>query len=249
MNTRLIGIDCATTDAKIGIAHGELIGTHVIVNEACHCIKEESAADVVVRWIQQAPQLKTLLAFDAPLGWPKELSNTLIDHRAGQELSIEPNLLFRRETDRFIHAELGKTPLEIGADKIARTAHSALRLLGHLRRNLSAEIPLAWSQDWSGTAAIEVYPAATLLAYGMPAKNYKKPQQLVERKRIITNLRSHLTLPEYDQTISESADALDAVVCLLAASDFVRGLVQAPTDGSLAAQEGWIWFHTSPRSR
>ncbi len=249
MITRLIGIDCATTDAKIGIARGELAGTDVVVNEVRHCTEKEKAADVIVQWLQQDPQFKTLLAFDAPLGWPKDLSNALIDHRAGQELSTEPNLMFRRETDRFVRAKLRKTPLEIGADRIARTAHSALRLLGHLRRSIRAEIPLAWTQDWDGAAAIEVYPAATLLAYGVPARGYKKPQHTVERKKIITSLRSHLTLSEHDQTILESADALDAVICLLAASDFVRGLVEAPADRSLAAQEGWIWFHTNPGSR
>lgn len=245
MITRLIGIDCATVDAKIGIARGELAGTDVVVNEVCLCTKEEKAADVVVRWLQQYPQLRTLLAIDAPLGRPKELSSALIDHRAGQEISTKPNLMFRRETDRFVHAKLRKTPLEIGADRIARTAHSALRLLGNVRRSINAEIPLAWSQDWDGTAAIEVYPAATLLAHKMTAVGYKKRQQTVEREGIIKSLRSHLTLPENCQVMSESADALDAAVCILAGADFVRGSVQAPEDTTLAMREGWIWFSSS----
>jgi predicted RNase H-like nuclease len=245
MITRLIGIDCATVDMKIGIARGELDGTDVIVNEVCLCTKKEKAADVVIRWLQQEPQLRTLLAIDAPLGWPKELSSALSDHRAGQEISTEPNLMFRRETDRFIHAKLRKTPLEIGADRIARTAHSALRLLGIVRRSMSAEIPLAWSQDWDGTAAIEVYPAATLLAHKMTAVGYKKREQTVAREGIIKSLRSQLTLPESCQVISENADALDAAICILAGADFVRGSVQAPEDSVLATREGWIWFPES----
>ena len=245
MNTRLIGIDCATKDAKIGIARGELAGTDVVVNEVCLCTKEEKAADVVLRWLHQDSELRTLLAIDAPLGWPKELSSALIDHRAGQEISTEPNLMFRRETDRFVHVKLRKLPLEIGADRIARTAHSALRLLGHLRRSMSAEIPLAWSQNWNGTAAIEVYPAATLLAHKMTAAGYKKPRQTGEREGIIKSLRSELTLPENCQVMSKSADALDAVVCILAGADFIRGSVQAPEDTALAAREGWIWFPPS----
>lgn len=245
MNTRLIGIDWATKDAKIGIARGELAGTDVVINEVCLCTKEEKAADVIVRWLQQDPQLRTLLAIDAPLGWPKDLSSALIDHRAGQEISTEPNLMFRRETDRFVHAKLRKLPLEIGADRIARTAHSALRLLGNIRRDMSAEIPLAWSQDWDGTAAIEVYPAATLLAHKMIARGYKKPRQTVEREEIIKSLRSKLTLPESCRVMSERADALDAAVCILAGADFVRGSAQAPNDTVLAAREGWIWFLAS----
>jgi predicted RNase H-like nuclease len=245
MITRLIGIDWATKDAKIGIARGELNGTEVVVNEVCLCTKKEKAADVVVRWLQQDPQLRTLLAIDAPLGWPKDLSSALIDHREGQEISTEPNLMFRRETERFVHAKLRKTPLEIGADRIARTAHSALRLLGHLRRSMSAEIPLAWSQDWDGTAAIEVYPAATLLAHKMTAGGYKRRRQTVEREGIIKSLRSRLTLPESCHVMSESADALDAAVCILAGTDFVRGSAQVPENTTLAAREGWIWFPAS----
>ena len=245
MNTRLIGIDCATVDAKIGIARGELAGTDVVVNEVCLCTKEVRAADVIVRWLQQAPQLRTLLAIDAPLDWPRELSSALIAHRAGQEILTEPNLMFRRETDRFIHAKLGKIPLEIGADRIARTAHSALRLLGNIRRSTGAKIPLAWSPDWDGIAAIEVYPAATLLAHKMTAVDYKKRRQTVEREGIVKSLRSQLTLPEDCLVMSESADALDAAVCILAGADFVRGLAQAPEDSPLATREGWIWFSTN----
>lgn len=151
-------------------------------------------------------------------------------------------MTFRRETDRFVQVKLRKTPLEIGADRIARTAHSALRLLGKLRRSMNAEIPLAWSQYWDGTAAIEVYPAATLLAHKMTAVGYKQLQHTVEREEIINGLRSQLTLPENFKVMSESADALDAVVCILAGADFIRGSVQAPKDTALAAREGWIWF-------
>jgi hypothetical protein len=79
----------------------------------------------------------------------------------------------------------------------------------------------------------------------MTSVGYKKRQQTVEREGIITSLRSQLTLPENCQVMSESADALDAVVCILAGADFVRGSVQGPKDTPLAAREGWIWFPAS----
>ena len=66
-----------------------------------------------------------------------------------------------------------------------------------------------------GISAVEVYPAATLRAHSINAKGYKR--------------RSNL------------ADALDAVVCLAAGADFLRGLAMPPADLSLAKQEGWIW--------
>ena len=43
----------------------------------------------------------------------------------------------------------------------------------------------------------------------------------------------------------ESADALDAVICVLAGADFVRGPVYAPEIAALAEREGWIWFATN----
>jgi len=36
------------------------------------------------------------------------------------------------------------------------------------------------------------------------------------------------------------ADALDAVVCILAACDFLAGAAAPPLDRSVAEKEGWI---------
>jgi len=41
--------------------------------------------------------------------------------------------------------------------------------------------------------------------------------------------------------MEQSADALDAAVCLLAARDFLMGEAMAPENESLARLEGWIW--------
>ena len=38
-----------------------------------------------------------------------------------------------------------------------------------------------------------------------------------------------------------NADALDAVVCLLAAMDFLGGYALPPDDRDRAEREGWIW--------
>ena len=65
----------------------------------------------------------------------------------------------------FIQQKLKKTPLDVGADRIARTAYAALHLLGSVRVQLHLSIPLAWAPtDISVVAAIEVYPAATLVS-------------------------------------------------------------------------------------
>ena len=40
----------------------------------------------------------------------------------------------------------------------------------------------------------------------------------------------------------KSDHILDAILCVLAAADFVRGDVIMPKNEAQAKQEGWIWF-------
>jgi hypothetical protein len=127
-----------------------------------------------------------LIAIDAPLGWPKQLAETLINHRAGMPIETPANAMFRRTADVFIQQKLKKTPLDVGADRIARTAYAALAILGTLRVELGMPIPLAWAQaDVSRVAAIEVYPAATLVAHRIWSIGYKKPAQTEKRREIV----------------------------------------------------------------
>ena len=150
--------------------------------------------------------------------------------------------MFRRTADLFIHDELGKTPLDVGADRIARTAYAALRLLGDLRTRLQLSIPLAWScADVTEVAAIEVYPAATLLAHGIRSKGFKKMEQVEQRREIVAGLRQRLTIAEGVPDLETSADLVDAAVCLIAGIDFLQDVAQCPRDPDLARREGWIW--------
>ena len=167
------------------------------------------------------------------------------------------------------HAELatdwqllqaGRTPL-----RIARTAHAALRLLRKLRGDLGQAIPLAWSAtDVTDHAVIEVYPAATLIAHGIPPSgrtpsgfrlpSYKKPDKIQQRREIVDALRKRMTIPERRaEALCGNDDLLDAAVCVLAAQDFLTGNAAPPPDRCLAEREGWIWtalpegpFYTAP---
>jgi predicted RNase H-like nuclease len=164
----IIGIDCATDPKKVGIAladcdEGKCALVAVELGES-----QELLAQKIASWLPSSGP--ALLALDAPLGWPASLGPALVQHVAGELVGQNPNLLFRRGTDRFIKAEIGKQPLDVGADRIARTAQAALRLVGDIRELTGHPIPLAWSPEIpDGPAAIEVYPSATLTAYGLPA--------------------------------------------------------------------------------
>ena len=100
MDQIIIGIDCATEDAKIGLALAERRNGRTTIKQAVICAKERSAAKTIVEWLRDV-HVQALLAVDAPLGWPISLGQQLVSHNAGQALEIEPNLLFRRATDRF----------------------------------------------------------------------------------------------------------------------------------------------------
>lgn len=237
----LIGIDCATVDAKVGLALGVLDNGRLELRDATLCSRERLAASVVCSWLSDRTG-PVLLAIDAPLGWPNPLAVALIEHRAGDALNTPANAMFRRTTDVVIQRELGKTPLDVGADRIARTAYAAVCLLGDVRGRLGLPIPLAWvPDDVSNVSAIEVYPAATLVAHRLRSTKYKKRTQLAERREIVAGLCQWLTIPETVTDLTQSADMVDAAVCLVAGSDFLQGNAMGPEDQALAQREGWIW--------
>jgi predicted RNase H-like nuclease len=190
----IIGIDCAVDPKNIGLALGEWKEDRLCVLEVVSGGQTPSVAQQIADWVNEQPPV--LLAVDAPLGWPQPLGAALVNHQASQILEGEPNQLFRRYTDRFVKEKVGKQSLDVGADRIARTAHAALKLLSEIRALTDCNIPLAWSQKLQETSAIEVYPAATLTQYGIRASGYKAKSDQPERREIISYLHNKLILPE-----------------------------------------------------
>ena len=237
----LIGIDCATDPVRVGLAYGEHAEGKTCVRVAEFGTRSRSIASQVSRWTERWDQ--TLIAIDAPLGWPAALGRTLSAHKAGQPIAEHPNRLFRRETDRVIKEKIGKLPLDVGADRIARTAHAALQILEDLRVLIRADIPLAWEASFPArVAAIEVYPAGTLAAYHIPARGYKEKHAREKRLAILGAVRKSVTVgDDVAEPVGSNADVLDAVLCLVAAHDFLSADTIRPSNQGLARKEGWIW--------
>lgn len=243
-NITIVGIDCATDPRSVGIALGELHNGQLHISQA---ELGSSSPDIATRIAQWLPNdSPALLALDAPLGWPEPMGRTLQAHQAGNPATQETNLFFRRVTDRYIKATTGKQPLDVGADRIARTAVAALSLLERIRTVTDHEIPLAWSPEISTLSAIEVYPAGTLTAHRLPNQSYKKnePKHRQVREQIIGALPSWVTM-ENTASLLENADILDAALCCVAGADFLRGHCAFPEDRALARKEGWIWVKYS----
>ncbi len=244
----VIGIDWAASDeAKCGLALGELRdGAAVEIVELItgREAPRRRSAPQVARWLGAHPD--ALVAIDAPLGWPSNLARAVATHLAGEPLGTmgDAPTFFNRETDRFVRRELRKSPLEVGADRIARTAFSALALVGELREQTGLPLRLAWGSDERGV--LEVYPAATLkvIAAGRKLPPYKKTEQADARREIVGILGEQVRwTPEARARSVGSDHLLDAVVCVVAGADFARGLAVSPPEAlrESARREGWIW--------
>lgn len=240
MPLSIIGIDCATQANKVGLAHGYLSDGKLTVNKLVKPAKNQSVAEIVSSWI--IPGATQLLAIDAPLGWPVSLGQELYAHVAGGKLNTEANTLFRRDTDRFIKEKTGKLPLDVGADRIARTAHSALQLLSTITELTGSKIDLAWSPELTpGCWAIETYPGATLKMSTLRFQGYKGPENISLRQEICMALSKLISFDADIALMEQDDDILDAAVCVLAGWHFINKLCLFPPDKKLAKKEGWIW--------
>lgn len=244
MQIKVVGIDCSTTSKNVGLVLSRWDGQRLVIEDA-RCPKDD-AAEEVSKWISLSPETTFLLALDAPLGWPAEMSQVLPGHMAGMPLSPKAEMLFTRATDRFVRQQLRKRALEVGANLIARTAYWALGFLNELGRKVGEPISLAWAPSpLPRVAAIEVYPAATYLAHGITTKRYSRPKDSAARHEIGQRLREEImAFDGFAEKITTSPHLLDAAACALGGADFLSGNAWGPEDKEkeLALKEGWIWF-------
>lgn len=238
---RLIGIDCAVDPANTGLCLADYTDGELRVRRGCSGAGADPA-EIAAGWIEAEP---TLIGLDAPLGWPAPLGEELSVHRAGGELGESANRLFRRFTDDYTAETIGKRPMDVGADRIARTAHAALSLLTQLRRISERSLPLGWSPGEPPEGeVIETYPAAWLTAARLPGKAYKKRDQRCVREAILDGLPGWVSLECGREPFLEDADILDALLCTLICVAFLQGKVLPPPADrvELVRREGWIWF-------
>lgn len=239
----LIGLDAASNRRNFGYAIGRWSNNYITI-EKTGCLAERSAkSDDAIQEIAEritgvAHNTRVLIAVDAPLGWPQPLAESLALHKAGDLLNSSKDALFNRTTDLLLKTR-GHRPLEIGAALIARATVEALVVLEELRSRTRLNIPLAWTRDFEGQAVIEVYPAATLKAHGLPHTKYKNSKHPDALRELVQDLATELK--NLQQSIDGNHNAFDAAVCVLSAGDFLRGHCSPPTEQARALKEGWTW--------
>jgi hypothetical protein len=233
----IIGIDSAVQDKNIGMVLCEYVNRQIHIKDKWD--KSNTFEYQIEKWIDKN---KTILAFDSPLGWPKAFSEQLNNHHAGMTLGNDDKLFFKRQTDIDIALRFGKIPLEVSADRIARTAFHTLRRLGNLKTINSRKIEIIWNTtDYFDIGYIEVYPASTLLANKLSIRGYKQSEE--QRKRIFEDLAKQYTIINEEVTSLFSIEHdFDAFICCLAGVDFLENRCKRYKElNDVIRKEGWIW--------
>ena len=207
--------------------------------------------------------IPVLIAINAPLGWPMRMIEALTEHRAGLDLPRldidandpeerwrdERNRFFRRETEQVVRREgigrwgdgrrkFGPSGLDVGADKSARTAHTALRLLKALREWTNLAIPVVTDDCGPITraSAIEVYTSWRRT----PAEDAPDRRDLDVEPQGDQGEAVGAETMEYDRQVDNARNAARAAVA------FLERRVVHPHDENVsdevAEKEGWIWF-------
>jgi len=241
----IVGVDCATVPSKVGLALAVYEKASLTIQQARVADSGVPVAEQIYSWLRGKSTV--LLALDSPLGWPHALGDTLRSHCAGQSIKTNAAALFRRHTDEVVRTKLAKAPLEVGADRIARTAVSTLALLENIGRLAGKSIALAWA-PWFGRGirAIEVYPTGTLRSYERSDFAPTKDTVTSRKKRLLTHMEGsgRVRFGHVVRSRLQNDHILDAAVCAVAAMDFLEGLAIQPAGKlgrELSRKEGRIW--------
>lgn len=200
------------------------------------------AGNIRDAWLLEHGAEADRVGLDVPFGWPEAFVRAVVAHHRGEPWPEASLLTLRfRETDRFVHAETRRWPLSVSTEKIGVTAMRAAGLLSRLAAR-------GESVDRTGRGKwVEVYPAAALRRWGLPAAGYKRPKGREIRGELVRQLETQagawLTLsPEVRGKCEADDNSLDALVASLVARAAALGLCEpVPAEvAGVAAREGWI---------
>lgn len=185
---------------------------------------------------------------DTPLGWPDQFVNAVVAHHTGSGWPTSGDSSRRglrlRHTDEMVAATTGRHPMSVSADRIAVAAMRGADLQRRVAERLGVR-----AVDRSGVTGriAEVYPAAALARWGLPASGYKGGGNaaVTARRHLLTGVakRSGLTLRRHERALAINSDhVLDALVCAVVARAVIDGGTASPgrRTRAQARREGWI---------
>ena len=239
-----LGIDLAAEPAKTALARVQWTRSGALVRDLVVGVDDDALLG------QLATAEKA--GIDCPLGWPHAFTTFITQHQSGtiadpacaKDKHGRRHLLWRL-TDEVVRARTGLVPLSVAADRIA---HVTLRCAVLQARLSAAGHPV----DRTGVGVVvEVYPAGSLRAWGLPYRRYKGPTGTAALHVAVDELLSQapwLDLGEFEKHCRTRDDAFDAVIAALTARATAMGLTLRPASEELdqARTEGWIALPTSP---
>ena len=233
---RTAGVDLAAQHAHTGLCVIEWGDTPLCIALRVGVEDEE---------IVDAAATSEKCGIDAPFGYPIAFSEFVAGHDALEPearpgVDTEPFRL--RATDVWVWRHHGRRPLSVSTDLIGVTALRCARL-----QLMVAEQTGIDPDRTGGGRLAEVYPAAALAAWRLPATGYKRRTDdsralLADlARRVVTRFGIELT-DELRTLVETVDDAFDALVAAVIAREIVAGRTQGPpADLDQAAQrEGWI---------
>lgn len=227
---RVLGIDLSAQPA--GTAAACIDWAETSANAKLHT----ACTDAVLHELIASARV---IGIDAPFGWPVDFAAAVSAWPHSEWNDALRDRLTLRETDRHVMKLHGGRPLSVSADRIAIPAMRAMSLLS--KHGVS---------DRSGDGRFyEVYPKASLLAWGISARHYKStkdPAAAPARRGILKQLRDRLPWLNADDEFSESADSLDALIAALTARAAAQGNTYqpSPAQSTAAKTEGWMHVPT-----
>jgi predicted nuclease with RNAse H fold len=228
--SRVVGVDLSASPAGTAVAvlDGASISSVLLGADDDEVVAACSGADKV--------------GIDCPLGWPISFVDFVSAHAgfratASAGTVAERSALAYRVTDRWVAAHFPPLrPLSVAADRIG---HAALRCAG-----LLTELGV---KDRSGCGlVVEVYPAGSLLVWGLPYRRYKESTGREVRSRIVDELGAYVDLGAAEAVCRSSDHVLDAVVAAISARAALLGMATLPDveQFDVARVEGWIAIPT-----
>jgi hypothetical protein len=228
---RTLGIDLSAEASKTaavvvdwhdGIARADVLGLPRTVDaQDVHLVAEVKRVDAT--------------GIDAPFGWPDDFVAAVTAWHQRQPWSPEVGRRHRyRATDEVIASDPQlPTPLSVSSNLLGVTAWRCVTLLDLIKPKVSRT-----GED----ALFEVYPAASLAAWGFPHQGYKKDR--AARTALLAAVRERCPWLELDEaSVARTDHAFDALICALSARAAARTLSEPPPlklRQALLEIEGWI---------
>jgi len=249
----LIGWDAAVDPRNTALSLVRYDPPDVTVEAHATPHDRDELVSTVTRWVQGATA--TLLCVDSPLGWPHRMAPILSGHVAGDGIRAIADELFRRLTDIDVRRRVGKTPLDVGADRIARTALATLNAIDAVRERVARRIHAVIDiqdprNDPSTVLLLESYPAGWFASEGIGTRGYRPAGGRSRREDLLRQVEHHLPATGLSMryavehtSLVQRADDLDALICTLNGIDYLEGRCPAPPPHAreIAHTEGWIW--------